>query len=46
MQGIEIRNNDIQKNISAQAGIYRWYMSEALAAQLNVPIKVVSIGKT
>ena len=39
MQGIEIRSNDIQKEIFTQPGIYRWYISEALASQLNVPIE-------
>jgi len=39
MLGIEIRNIDTQKQISTQPGIYRWYMSEVLASQLNVPIE-------
>ena len=39
MRGIEIRNNDVQISISAQPGIYRWYMSESLADELNVPIQ-------
>jgi hypothetical protein len=38
MRGIEIRNKNVQINISTQPGIYRWYMSESLADKLDVPI--------
>ncbi len=39
MRGIEIRSNDIQRDISTQPGIYRWYMSEILTSKLHVPIE-------
>ncbi len=38
MKGIEIRDANIQQQISTQAGFYRWFMPSELAQELRVPI--------
>ncbi len=38
MQGIKVRDTAVQKQISTQAGFYRWFMPSELVKDLNVPI--------
>ena len=37
MQGIELRDIAIQKQISTQAGFYRWFMPLELVRELQIP---------